>query len=64
VDSPRDLAAVFGIVRRFVYFALGVALIVDAVVQRGSNVAELTSALILLGLIPVDLVAARAGRRR
>jgi hypothetical protein len=57
VGPARDLAAGFGILRRFVYFALGVAVIVDAVVASGSNVAEYVTGLILLGLIPLDAAA-------
>ena len=72
LHSAGDLA---GPARRTVYFLLGVAVIVDAVVGSGSNVAEYITGLILLGLIPLDAAAtarvrggpilarARGGRR-
>jgi hypothetical protein len=51
----------FGRLRRLITFALGVAVIVDAL-SRGQNaVAEIYAGLILLGLVPVD---EWLGRRR
>lgn len=49
----------FDQLRRLVYFLLGVALLIDAVVQAGANVPEMVVGLILLGLIPADALAAR-----
>lgn len=52
-DKPSPLERI-GPLRRAVLFALGVAVIIDGLVQSGSNTAELVSGLVLLGLVPID----------
>jgi len=55
--APTD--AQLGPVRRLVFFLLGVAVIVDAVVQTGGHGGEFAAGLILLGLIPFDSLLER-----
>jgi hypothetical protein len=43
-----------GPVRRLILFVLGVAVIIDGIIQPGANWAELITGLVLLGLVPVD----------
>jgi hypothetical protein len=57
----RILGAPFDAVRALAYFVLGVALLLDAIVQPGANVPELVAGLILLGLVPVEALV--FGRR-
>jgi hypothetical protein len=53
VDGPRQLDHI-GPIRRATYFLLGVAVILDGIIQTPTNLAELIVGLVLLGLIPVD----------
>jgi hypothetical protein len=50
-------------VRLWLVVLLGGALIVDAIVQAGSNATELVVALILLGLVSADPLVAAIARR-
>lgn len=44
----------FAGLRRLVLFGLGVAVIIDAVVETPTHVGELATGLVLVGLVPVD----------
>lgn len=50
--------------RRLVLFVLGVVVIVNAVATNGQNVGQMAIGALLVGLIPVDELLARVGRRR
>lgn len=50
--NPSDR---FGPLRQWATFALGVAVICDAIIGAGSNTAALIVGLVLLGLVPVDV---------
>lgn len=55
----------FFIIRTVVLFILGVVLVVDAVFGKYSidRIIELTVGLVLLGVIPVDIMIDRIGRK-
>lgn len=44
-------------------FILGLAVIVDALASNGQNVAQLLVGALLIGIIPLDELLARVGRR-
>jgi hypothetical protein len=46
-----------------VLFLLGVAVVIDALVKAGNNVGQLLVGALLVGIIPVDELMARVGRR-
>lgn len=48
---------------RLVLFLLGVAVVIDALVKAGNNVGQLLVGALLVGIIPVDELMARVGRR-
>jgi hypothetical protein len=55
----------FAFWRRVILFALGVAVIIDAIAEKTPPpTAELTAGLILLGLVPVEMLADRATQPR
>jgi hypothetical protein len=45
--------------RQTITFALGVAVIIDAVATQGTHNVEITDGLILLGIVPVDAFLSR-----
>lgn len=51
-----------GRARRLILFALGVAVIVDALAD-GEHLGQLVVGLVLVGLVPVDDLLSRIGRR-
>jgi hypothetical protein len=48
--------------RRVILFALGVAVIVDAMASAGQQLGQLIVGLVLVGLVPVDEFLSRLGR--
>jgi hypothetical protein len=46
-------------VRQVIAFALGLALVIHAVVRTGANTAELITGLLLMGVVPVDAIVGR-----
>jgi len=50
------------VARQTVLFALGVFVVLDAVLSEGTHVSEMIVGLLLLGLVPLDALMARLGR--
>jgi hypothetical protein len=59
MDRAHHLDRAFARVRALVVFCLGVALVLDAVVQTGQTTPELVAGLVLLGIVPLDVFLAR-----
>jgi hypothetical protein len=49
-------------IRSVILFALGAAVVLDAVLTPGTHVSELITGLILLGIIPVDQLLSRLSK--
>jgi hypothetical protein len=49
--------------RRLVLFVLGVAVIVNGIATQGQNVGQLVIGVILVGVVPLDELLGRLGRR-
>jgi len=62
--GPGHLEPLIRVVRRLALNVLGIAVIVDAIATSGTHVAELTTGLVMLGLVPVDVLADGFARRR
>jgi hypothetical protein len=54
----------WGLIRRVITFALGVAVMVDAIQMPNADTAELIIGLILVGVLPIDDLLAVIHRKR
>jgi hypothetical protein len=62
-NDPLD-APLWPGLRRLTLFVLGVFVIINGVVTQGQNVGQLLIGALLIGMIPLDELIGRLGRRR
>lgn len=61
MDRARDLT---DLARQILILALGVAVIIDALIKPHARAVQWIVGLILLGIVPLDVGLARLGRHR